>query len=387
MAERNTGKMEWNFPFLRDRITRMLVLTLILGAVVFWVAYTVYQRIHLFTDYSVTATAQENDVDGTLYQVLGSHVIKYSHDGVFCVDMSNNMQWSSAYSMQTPISDVSGSYMVIAEQQGKQVYVLNEAGVQGSFETDLPIIRVKISTNGVVALMLDDGDVTWINLVRDNGEAIASVKTSVAESGYPMDMGLSRDAVRMMVSFVHPNKGKMEGVVAFYDFSSAAEADDTHLIGKCNYTDSVFPEVYYTGGGVPVALADTGYVVFTQNGQPKEKQRVTLEDEIVSTFHENGSIGFIFRSKNPDQKYSMQLYNLRGQQMMETAFNYDYTLAKMENDEILLYDAAALHVWRVSGKEKFSVQYKKEVYFFASLTDMRRYLVVTDDSMDRIRIS
>ena len=35
--------------------------------------------------------------------------------------------------------------MAVAEQQGNQVYVVNEDGLVGNFETLLPILKVRVS--------------------------------------------------------------------------------------------------------------------------------------------------------------------------------------------------------------------------------------------------
>ncbi len=376
-----------SLPFMEDRITRVLVYTIVFGLIGGLVTLSIYDRIHCFTDYSITSQAEENDVDGTLYQMLGSHIIKYSHDGLFCVNTKNEMIWSSAYTMQTPISAVCGSTMVVAEQRGTQIYVLNEDGIIGSFDTTLPIVRVCVSKNGETAVILDDSDVSWINLYQKDGTLIASVKTTMEGSGYPTAVAVTPNAKRMMISFLVPKSGSLGGRIDFYDFSSLQDADADHLTASYQYEDMVFPEVYYADESTPVAVGDAGYVVFTGGKAPEEKTQVSLDAEIVSTFHDSSSLGFIFHSTQRDIRYHMEVYNLNGRQMMETDFDFEYEDVRMENDEILLYDASDLNVYRTSGKAKLKVTYKKAVSYFASLSGLRKYLVITDSSMDRINLS
>ena len=90
-----------------------------------------YNRSHTFTEYVVTSTDECLDIDGTEYVMLGKSVMKYSPDGVFCVNTHNEANWSIAYSMQTPVASVCEKTMAIVEQQGNQVYVLNEEGLLG----------------------------------------------------------------------------------------------------------------------------------------------------------------------------------------------------------------------------------------------------------------
>ncbi len=370
----------------QDQITRYLMITVAAACAVGVISLIVYDRTHCFDDYSVTSRADEADVDGTQYQMLGSHLIKYSHDGVFCVNLSNETSWSTAYTMQTPIASVCGSVMAIAEQQGNQVYVLNEKGVIGSFSTTLPIIHICISAGGQTALVLDDSDVTWINLYESDGTQIAAVKTTMSGTGYPVSAAISKDAKRMMVSFLSVDGGSLQGKLEFFDFSSAGDADSDHLAQTFTY-DRVFPVVYYTDNNVPVAVADDGFIVYSTDRTPKEKETVTVEDEIVSTFYDDDSLGFVFHSSDADHKYHMEVYNLNGRQMMETDFDFEYEDVRMDNGEILLYDAATLNVYRTSGKAKCEITYQKSVAYFASLPGLRNYLVITTDSMDKIRLS
>lgn len=59
-------------------------------------------------------------------------------------------------------------------------------GQKGQFETLLPIEKVKVARQGVVAAVLTDEDVIWINLYDTQGGEIAKMRTTVKESGYPM---------------------------------------------------------------------------------------------------------------------------------------------------------------------------------------------------------
>ena len=195
-----------------DPITRYLLLSVLIALCIAMVAYWFYNRTHLFDTYHVTGSAELDDVEGTMYERLGGRVIKYSHDGAFCVNTSNELIWSTAFSMQTPVCHVSGRRMVIAEQQGDQVVTLTPKGVMGSFSTPMPVMKARISENGVVALVLNDVDnVAWINLYNAQGEQLASVKATQAETGYPLDVALSSNGKQMLVSYVGAEGSELAG--------------------------------------------------------------------------------------------------------------------------------------------------------------------------------
>lgn len=370
----------------KDQVTLYLLVTLAAAGLIAAISFWFYNRTHLFDDYTVLQSVEENDVEGTQYALLGKNVIKFSHDGVFCVTTSNSTKWSAAYSMQTPVCDICGHTMVIAEQQGDQVYVINTKGVLGSFRTSLPIMKARVSSSGVTAVVLSDTDATWINLYSVDGAVLASVKTTLQASGYPLDIALSPNARQMMVSYLMEEGGVLTGKIVFYDFSSADASDDSHRAGEASYPGTVFPQVYYADSKTPVAVADNGYVVFNSGRKITEKKRVDFHEEIISTFHDDENIGFIFRSRQSDMKYRMQIFNLAGKETMQTEFAFDYSDVRMENGEILLQNASDLYIYRTSGKQKLSVAYKKEARYFDSISGLRKYLVITETSMDRIRL-
>lgn len=360
----------------------LVVLTVLVAG-----SFLYYSRHHEFTEYVVTSTDENLDIDGTEYAVLGNNIVKYSSDGVFSVNSHNEMKWSAAYSMQTPITDICNKTMVIAEQQGNQVYVLNEEGLLGNFKTALPILKAHVSRQGVVVLILEDEDVTWIELYDSVGTELAKVKTTVQDYGYPLDVAITPDASRMMVSFLGINGGKLNSKIAFFDFSSVAGSDESHMTGTVDYPGRVFPEVYFADTSTPVALGDTGFVVFKNGKTPEERTSVTFEKEIISSFYDGEYVGFIFPNDAADCRYEMELYHYNGKRKMQKDFDCEYTEVKMDRGEILLNDAKNCTVYTTSGARRFSSDYEKPVEYFTKIPGYRKYLVITKDSMDHVRIS
>ncbi|MDD3797299.1 MAG: DUF5711 family protein [Lachnospiraceae bacterium] len=363
-------------------IVGAIVLVLLVAGSFFY-----YNSHHLFTEYVITDTTENMDIVGTQYTVLGENILKYSPDGVFCVNRHDEMKWSVAYSMQTPITDICEGSMVIAEQQGNQVYVLNQDGAIGHFETTLPIMKAQISEQGVVVLLLSDKDVTWIELYDASGSELVKVKTTVDDSGYPLDVAISKDASHMMVSYLGIYQGTLGSKIAFYDFSSVEAVDTSHLTGTLEYPGRIFPEIYYADDTTPVAQSDVGFVVFEEGDVPVEKEQITLEREIISSFHDDKYIGFVFSNDETTERYQMELYRYNGRRAMQETLDCDYTEIMMDSGEILLYDEKNCTVYSTSGVKRFSSDYEKQINYFMAIPGFRKYLVITDDSMDTIRIS
>lgn len=394
-----------------DPITRMLAITVGIAILASFLGVIFYGKVHTYDRYRISKSADRSadktlaglamdenltntvgdadnlrlDVDGTNYTMLGGRVIKFSHDGVFCVNLSNETQWSIAYSIQTPICSIRGRKMVIAEQQGNQVYVFNEKGLLGSFSTALPILRADISENGVVSMILKDEDITWINMYDMNGAQLSSIKTTLEDTGYPICAAISDNGRNLAVSYACVKEGILTGKLTFYDFSKA-DSQESHVMGELEYSDAVFPQVYFIGSNEVAAAADNGFVVVGNMRSPVEKKRVQFEKEIVSIFHDDENIGFIFHSDQPDRKYELVVYRYNGHHSMTSTFDFEYQDVRMDNGEVLLYDASTINVYRTSGRQKVAIDYEREVKYFASMSGRHRYLVITSSSMDQIQV-
>ena len=349
--------------------------------------FIMYNRTVTFNGYIVAASYENQVSTGTGYQAIEKNIMKYNSDGVTCVSRNNDVRWSITYSMQSPVVDVCDTTMVIAEQHGSQIYVVNEEGLVGNFETDLPILTACVSRQGVVAAMLQEDEVTWINLYRSDGTLIASDKTTIMESGHPLGFDVSPNGQRMVVSYMGITNGVLTDTVAFYRFGTAGQELENNLVTSESFQGTVIPLVYYADDSQVVAVKDDGFVVFEGTENPKKKEEVDFGTEIVSCFQEDQSIGFIFNNEETaGGRYRIELYSLSGRQKMMVETDYNYKGVRMQNNQILLYNDNSCAVYTASGHLWFYSSYEKEVIDFYYFSEYRKYLVITQDSFDRIRI-
>ena len=238
------------------------------------------------TEYKVLMTEKRTDINGTGYTEFGEYILKYSPDGVTCVSGSGSVLWNSTFSMQSPIVDVRGTTAVIADQKGTQIYVFNQNGQQGQFQTSLPVEKVRVAKQGVVAAVLNDDDITWVNFYDAQGEEIAKSRNSLGDSGYPLDIALSPDGMKIMVSYLCITKGIMNTKICFYNFDSVGQAEINNMVASQIYENAVAPEVIFTDEGTSVAFLSNGFSIFKGKQIPEETKKVQFEEEILSIFHD-----------------------------------------------------------------------------------------------------
>lgn len=348
--------------------------------------FYLYNSFHVFQDYIIAESQENTSASGTRYEAAGKYLYRYNSDGVACVTRSNEMQWSITYNLQAPIADVCGTTMAIAEQQGTQVYVINEEGLVGSFECLLPILKVRVSEQGVVAVVLEDGDVTWVNLYQADGTAIVSDKTTISNSGYPLDVDVSPDGQKMIVSYLGIDQGILTSTIVFYHFGSAGDPSNDYVVSSEVFSEKAIPEVYFTGNSQAVAVADDGFAVFRGSSAPEKTSEVWFEEEIVSCFYDDERIGFLFNDATDGTEYRMDLYNYRAKRTASRQIDADFEQIKIQNGQILMYNSSSCTVFTPSGRLRFTSSYEKQIEDFFYFSEFRRYLVITKESFDHIRI-
>ena len=338
-------------------------------------------------DYTVLGSFEKSDTSGTQYLPFGKRMFKYSADGVSCIDGKGQTVWNCTFSMQSPIADVCENSVVVADQQGTAVYIFDENGQKGQFETLLPIEKVKVARQGVVAAVLTDEDVTWINLYDTEGGEIAKMRTTVKESGYPMDLALSPDGMKIMVSFLWPDQTGIQTRVGFYNFDSIGQTEENNQVSLLAYDGVAAPSVYFVDERRSVILRNNGFSVCQGEEIPTEKVSVDFEDEILTVFHEGGKIGFIFKSDKEDYKYKMLVYNLNGRCIMKKYLNMDYRQVKMMEGNILLINEKGFQVYSSRGRKRVDVTYQKAaVEDVASVPGLGKYMVVSNSHTELIRV-
>lgn len=359
----------------------------VLGAVALCiVVYLIYNNIRVFENYTILKSSERSDVSATNFVEMDGNLLKYSPDGVVYMK-GDSVLWSSTYSIQSPVVDVCETIAVVGDQNGSQIYIYDsEIGQIGSFQTLLPIKKVKVASQGVVAVVLEDGEVTWINLYDTEGNEIAKHRTTVAESGYPVDIAISPDGLKLAVSFLRTTNGVMNTRVVFYNFGAVGKAQTNNEVGSEVYENTLIPKMVYLDNNCVVAFRDNGFTLFKGKQIPEKTKEVELDQDIVSIFYDESALGFVFQSDLSEHKYKIQIYNLSGKMTMEEYIDEEFQNIKLSSGKIIVYGTQTFSIYSTHGKKIFEGKYQEEIVDLMKISGFRKYLIITKGSMDQIRL-
>ena len=275
----------------------LAVVLVIVLAVWFWF------RNKTYTDYEVVSSTEHSSTVNTQYaEYQGGHLLRYSRDGISCIDSKNNAVWSQTYIMQYPILDICGSAVVAADQQGNEAYVFNSKGLLTQITTLLPIQQVSISSQGVTALLLNDGDVSWIYLYDTEGNVLAESRCSLDETGQPLSISISPDGTKLAVSYLQIQEGTACSCIVFYNFGSVGANFVDKIVSSKVYADTLIPRVEYLSSSVCAAVSDQGIIYYEGDEIPEETLAVEIHAEILSVFFGTDRVGIITEDpQNPEE--------------------------------------------------------------------------------------
>lgn len=348
-----------------------------------------YYYVRVFHRYKTVSSTERADDNATRYiQLKKGVMLKCNPNGVTCVNKKGEVQWNTTFSMQNLTTDVCGTTVAVADQRGNDVYIFNEKGLMGHFTVEHTLTKVKVAEQGVVAVILEESDNAWVNVYDSSGNLIVKNQTSMAETGYPVDMDLSSDGLKMVVSFLGISNNNVESRVIFYNFSSVGQDQNTNLVNQVNYEGQVVPEVRFMDRDYAVAFRDDGVTIFQGKRVPEEKNSLTVEEEIVSAFSSDDYFGIVTENadENHTEAYKMQVYRESGTKCFTAYFDLDYTDIEIYEDEIFIYNSGELMIYAASGKLKCDISMEKQIRDVLPASGWRKYTVITQDSTDIIRI-
>lgn len=218
---------------------QLKVVAIIVGiCVVLGISYYIFMQHKSYDDYRITSTADRSDTEATKFVDFNGNLLKYSNDGVSYVTVDNQIIWNQSYEMQNPIVAVRGQYVAFADTTGKQIYVMNTSGTQGKFKVTMPVMKMDVSANGSVAVLMEEDGTSYLSLYSKSGEQLAEGAIHVEKGGTPMDVALSDDGEKMVVSSLDIHDGSAKSTVTFYNFGAVGEEKVDHIVATYTYKDT-----------------------------------------------------------------------------------------------------------------------------------------------------
>lgn len=340
-----------------------------------------------YSESIVTSSIPVAKVEGSSYCSLGTSILTYSKDGANCMDSKGNVQWNQTYEMQNPIVDINGSVVAIGDYNGRTIYVMNEAGSMGEITTNMPIRNFCVAQNGVVAAILDDADITRINLFDTSGNILVKAETTMDKSGYPIDISISPNGELLAISYFYVDSGVMKTSIAFHNFGEVGQNQSSdRFVSGYDYQGAVVPFIKFINSNTVFAVADDRIMFFTGNQKPTSAAENLLGEEVQSIFYSEKYVGLVFLDTEGDAKYRLDVYNTEGKLVTTKKFDLEYKDIIFNDDDIIIYGETEYSLSNIQGVERFKAQFDETAFLFAPTGKANRFIMMTQDAMNIVEM-
>lgn len=338
-----------------------------------------------YTKVRVSDTYSSKGASDNSYVQFLNGVVKYSKDGISYVDQTGKAIWNQSYQIKNPILDVNNKSVAVADKEGNDILIFQEEGLKGEVHTTMPIERISVSEQGIVSAILKNESAMKIMCYDTAGNILVEHKTTLAGSGYPVDISLSSDGNLMQVMYLYTQKGQLVSKLHYYNFGAAGEEKADHQVAAKNYKNTILADGFFMDAETSAAVGDNLLVIYNGKDKPKQTASIKMDKEIKSVFHSEKYVGLILKNEGKTG-YELRLYDKSGKVVLSKDFKGDYKHVKICNNQVVMYDGKNCNIFMKNGIQKFKGEMDNNILEIFPISGVNRYIVMTVNGMEKVRL-
>lgn len=380
-ALRNYGDRKRRYR--RNRViifSSLLVLIVLIGAI-----YLIRLYNRTYKDYKVLDVVANTEENLGGYLEYKGAVVRYSKDGAVAVDNKGNYLWNGSYEMTEPIADACNDYVVIADRGGKQLQIFNKDGLAGSWPVNYPIVKVEVARQGVVAVLMIEGETSYIELYTKEGDLLGEKVNNMSKDGYPMDISLSNDGNKIAATYLSINKGEIINNILFLNYGEVGKNYTDRTVGGKIHTGEIVPRITFLDNDTVSAFTETGLLFFSMEEIAKLAKEEVIEGRIKSVLHNEKYAGVVLDEDGKNAS-KLILYNLKGNRVLDMKLDMEYVSIFLSGDEIILYDDLSCVIYKADGREKFRYTFTANISALYPVNYLDRYIMVNPKEILEIQL-
>lgn len=367
------------------RIRRIIFILLIIIILICGVIYLIRLYNRNYRDYEVVERMNNTEENLGGYLEYKGAVVRYSKDGAVAFDGKGNLLWNGSYEMADPIGDTCQDYVVIADRGGKQLYIFDRDGLAGNIQTNHPIIKVQTAYQGVVAVLMIEGDTSYIEIYSKEGELLGEKITNMVKDGYPMDFSLSDDGKKVAATYLCVKNGEIVNNILFLNYGEVGKNFTDRTVGADIYDTIIVPRITFLDNDTVCAFREDGLLIYSMEEKAELYKTITIEGKIKSVLHNEKYAGVVLGNES-DNSSRLMLYDLKGNQILDMDLRFDYDTIYLSGDEIIMFNDLSCIILRTSGSEKFKYTFTTNISALYPINHLDRYFLANPAEILEIRL-
>lgn len=362
------------------------IIIIVVALIAIGIGVFVYFENKVYTKFNIDSNVERTDTGTTIYKEYLEGILKCNNDGASYTTYMNDVLWNETFEMQEPIIDICNEYVAIADKEGTSIYLFNMKGLQTKIDVNQPIEQLQVASQGVIYVVLDDGNNAIINTYDKEGNKLAKSKQPMTKNGYPLDIAVSDDGEKLAVSYLYVDSGMMKTDIAFYNFGSVGQNKESHIVSGYTYENAVFPYVSYVNETTAVAFGDSKIGIYKGKQRPEMTKEIEIKDEIKGVYYSDTNFGVVFENTDAGKKYRMEIYDLEGKKVLTFRFDQDYSDIVMKDDRFIIISEMEFSVYNMSGLEKFHYNAPKALFNVIPEAASNKFVVIDSSNTQVISL-
>lgn len=377
---REYGNRKKRLKQIRKAVIGILLLSFVgLGA-----AYLINLYNRDYEGYEVVNTIEIAGRNTVGYLRYGNALVKYSKDGAVAVAADGELLWNGSYEMSDPIADTCDKYVVVADRGGKTIHIFNSKGLAGSLTTIHNIVKVEVASQGVVAVLTEDGNDNYIHLYDEKGTTLVEMDTTKTKEGYPLDISLSEDGLKLVTSYLSITNGGLINNVAFYNFGEVGQNMIDNNVGGIALDEGIIvPRVAFVNNNTVCIFKNDGFKLFAMDEIPELGYQENIEGKIQSIIYSKKYIGMVVEDKESLQN-KLLVYDLKGKQVLNKRLDFDYDEIYLVDEEVIMYNEMSCMIMKMNGKVKFRNTFENSMEALYPINNLDRYFLLSESGLSQI---
>ena len=361
---------------------RILVCILVVAAVAIGLNH--YYSNKFYESYETIISVEHTDALNTRYAEYGEQLLRYSKDGISCLDLEHQPIWSQTFNMQEPILDVCKNVVVVADRGGNQLYIFNGSGLTGQVNTLLPIQQVTTSRQGVTAVLLEDSSVSWIYLYDAEGKLLLDARCNLAETGQPVSFSLAPDGSKLAVSYLQISGGTSNSCIVFYNLGSVGANFVDKIVASRLHEDVLVPRVEYLDENTCVGVGENGFYLYEGAEIPEEAKAEMIDGEIQSVVFGEKEFALVYEQEG-EFPYLLRVFDETGAAVLEQQFDLRYSRIKLSEKDVVIYNDNDCLIYSKKGVLRYEGTFEETLVNFYGVKG-RHYVAIHPKRTEQIKL-
>lgn len=339
-----------------------------------------------YSGYKVNKTIKVESGTNSHYKAFGDFVVKYSNDGISYINGKETI-WNEAYEMKSPLVDICGEYLAIADKNSNKIYVFNKQGKVGTVNTSYPIVKLEVAQQGVVAALLEESNANYIEVYDREGNIIISHKALLDENGFPLAFSISNDGEKMAVSYLSIKEGMTKNQIMFYNFSNVGKDEVDRMVGSFDqYGETIVPAVYFVSNDEAIAIGDNVLSIYRMREKPTLRKEIAFNKEIQKIFYNENYVGMVFANTESEKHYKIEVYSLNGDKIMSKEIDMNFDQVMFAGKNVFMYDDMTCQLISLKGVTKFRHTFTTGIDAIIPMETTNTFLLMTKNKIEEIKL-